>query len=213
MITRAPRSVQFVPSRATPMRRGRQDGIVLFLTLIAVVAITMAGVAMMRSSDTAGLLSGNVAFKQSAVMEADRGVEAALAVLPTVPDLTNDDTARGYYASIQAAMTSPASVPNLLNITTANYCSAGSATAPTGTIVVAPVAGSTTGNCITYVIERMCSAAGYADDKICLILASQSMGGDVRNPGLKESAPYYRVTVRVDGPRNTVVYVQAIVAI
>jgi Tfp pilus assembly protein PilX len=50
---------------------------VLFIALIVLVAMTLAGIAIMRSVDTATLIAGNLAFKQGTVQSSDNGVEQA----------------------------------------------------------------------------------------------------------------------------------------
>jgi hypothetical protein len=64
-----------------------------------------------------------------------------------------------------------------------------------------------------YVIERMCANAGAAVASNCN-LSSAALGADAGTQhyeGLvRPGDAYYRVTVRVEGPRNTVAYAQAI---
>ena len=64
------------------MRRAQQ-GVVLFIALIILVAMTLAGIALMRSVDTNVLIAGNLAFRQANTMYADTGVEAARAWFPS----------------------------------------------------------------------------------------------------------------------------------
>jgi len=44
----------------------------LIIALIVLVAMTLAGIATMRSVDTATVLAGNIAFRQSALNAADQ---------------------------------------------------------------------------------------------------------------------------------------------
>ena len=53
--------------------RGRQRGLALFFALIAMVAIMLAAIVLVRSVDTATLISGNLAFQQNATRSADGG--------------------------------------------------------------------------------------------------------------------------------------------
>ena len=64
--------------------RGYQRGVSLVIALIALVAMTLAGLALMRSVDTTNLISGNLAFRQSALNATDVGVETALVTLNTI---------------------------------------------------------------------------------------------------------------------------------
>ena len=57
-------------------RYRRQRGVVLFVALIAVLIMTLAGVAIMRTLDSSSTLGGNLAYRQAALSQADRGVNA-----------------------------------------------------------------------------------------------------------------------------------------
>ena len=74
------------------------------------------------------------------------------------------------------------------------------------------------GNRVRYVIHRMCESAGdqNAANANCVRVASAASAASTKGavgygtgalPGA--TSTYYRVTVRIDGPRNTVSYVQA----
>ena len=55
----------------------RQRGVVLFIALLVMVALSLAGIALIRSADTATIVAGNLAFKQAAASAVDRSVEQA----------------------------------------------------------------------------------------------------------------------------------------
>ena len=55
----------------------RQSGVVLFIALIVLVALSLAGLATMRSVDTAALVASNIGFRQAAVHSADQGIQTA----------------------------------------------------------------------------------------------------------------------------------------
>ena len=50
-----------------------QRGVVLLIALIMLVAMTLAGIGMMRSVDTGSVIAGNLAFKQSTLNASDAG--------------------------------------------------------------------------------------------------------------------------------------------
>jgi hypothetical protein len=50
-----------------------QRGVVLLIALIILVAMTMAGIGMMRSIDTGSVIAGNLAFKQATTNAGDAG--------------------------------------------------------------------------------------------------------------------------------------------
>ena len=54
-----------------------QQGAMLIIALIVLVAMSLAGIAMMRSVDTGTLVAGNIAFKQSSLHATDHGLQAA----------------------------------------------------------------------------------------------------------------------------------------
>ena len=60
-----------------------QGGIVLLIALIILIAMTIAGIALLRSVDISNIIAGNLAFKQAATHAGDIGVERALAFLET----------------------------------------------------------------------------------------------------------------------------------
>ena len=87
----------------------RQKGVVLFISLIVLVAMTLAGIGLMRSVDTSTIITGNLAFKQSTLQAADQGVEQAYQWL--FPNggtavLNNDNLPQGFFSA------SPSSEPN-----------------------------------------------------------------------------------------------------
>ena len=68
-------------SKMAYLRIKQQRGVVLFLALIALVIMSLAAVALIRSVDTNTLIAGNLSFKQAATTSADAGTEAAIAML------------------------------------------------------------------------------------------------------------------------------------
>ena len=51
----------------------RQGGVVLMIALIILVALTLGGIALVRSVDTTNLISGNLAFQQAATRAGEAG--------------------------------------------------------------------------------------------------------------------------------------------
>src|SRR4029434_10585493 len=103
-----------VIARIHSHRRGRvairrQRGIVLFIALIVMVAMTLAAIALIRSVDTTNTAVGNLAFRQSSILPANYAVETAVASLfveaynggPKVTDPTKDDTNVNYYSTFK----------------------------------------------------------------------------------------------------------------
>jgi Tfp pilus assembly protein PilX len=204
-----------VTPRRLPLRRQRlprrERGIVVFVALIAVVLLSLAAVALMRSVHTSTMVVGNLAFRQAAQVLSAAAVERAIYEMfppsAVIADLTVHDTARNYFASIQPNQDRNGVPRPLQGDPAVNY-------APLGAQVITD---NPTGNVARYVVERMCDddAIGMAaTQKDCeMIPPKQSAAKETQ---LKKGItlpriPYYRVTVRVDGPGNSVAYSQAMI--
>jgi type IV pilus assembly protein PilX len=190
----------------------RQRGVVLLVALIVLVALTLAGVALVRSVDTANLVAGNMSFHQSAIQAGERSTELAISnwLQPNnaMGNTTLHNDAAGYVAAGTAQ--SPAAGQSWDAYWAALV--AGGLTPQT--------AGGTpdaAGNTVQYVVHRLCATTGAPHLANCARSpagtnsgGSQSAGGvaPITNPQV-----YYRVTTRIQGPRRTVAYIQTIVAL
>jgi hypothetical protein len=173
-----------------------QRGIVLFIALIALVVLSLATTAIVRSMDTTTALTGNIALRHAAFAAADSGVEAAAALLAEPAFVGDTDVPiRGYYASKQGEEDARG-IPWLLQQTT-RY--------PDG----APILDGGNGQRVRFVVERLCAASGVATATHCNMVTPHTASA----PGKAEPPSYaaFRVTVRVDGPASTLAYVQAMV--
>lgn len=185
-----------VKNRINPLNiHHKQSGVVLFFALIALVAMSLAAVALIRSVDTNSLIVGNLSFKQSSMISADRGVEAAIDWLQPKPvvDMNLDDLPKGYYATSRL---------NPRTIFENN---------PADVVTLAQDAH---GNTVSYVVQRMCNKQGAPDTSICITSAEQDVGSckdDPQCPKTFRVSLMYRVTARVVGPKNTESFVQAFV--
>ena len=198
-----------------PTAMRRQRGIVLFVALIVMVAMTLAAIALMRSVDTTNTAVGNLAFRQSSILPANYAVEIAAAALfadanngktAMIADPTKDDPAHNYYATFKRT-DNKIGVPADLQ------------TKKALANLKAPALKDDADNVITYVIERMCddkAVAAHPDGKASLewcdmMPPKQNPGTTVNDPELIKfpPMPFYRVTVRVDGPKNTASFLQA----
>lgn len=189
-----------------------QRGAVLFFALIALVVITLAAVALIRSVDTNTLIAGNLAFKQSATSSGDRGTELAITWLQANQGaLDSSNPAAGYYNSLNQT----------LNLTAQNWGGIGVSAGQ-----------DNAGNTVRYVIQRLCNhppakAAQVNSEVSIAVSETECILSDAPPPnsGMEvkdvsggcptcttgEGAPIYRITAQVTGPRNTVSYVQAFV--
>ncbi len=206
------------------LTRHPQRGVVLMMALIVLVVLTLAALALTRSVYTSNVIAGNMAFQQAATHSSDSGVEAAIAWLEANQStaatpatctkgstlLACDQGASGYAARRQEPVSGQTWAAFWASTLVAN-----------GMTRSLPVDGA--GNTVSYAIQRMCSAEGDAQavGNDCSVspnaTASSCSGGsscDAQKVNLNSVGQvYYRITVRVDGPRNTQSYVQAMVAI
>ncbi len=67
----------------------KQRGVILLIALIMLVAMTLAGIGMMRSVDTGSVIAGNLAFKQATLNAVDVGINSAYAALMNVANSGN----------------------------------------------------------------------------------------------------------------------------
>ncbi|MDH5245675.1 MAG: hypothetical protein OEW98_04425, partial [Betaproteobacteria bacterium] len=156
----------------------RQHGIVLFVALLVMVALSIAGVALLRSTDAATAVTGNLVLKQAASLAVDRGIERAVhALWEDTPglDRTQHAPAQNFFACIRGATGGcmPANnvvpkIPDLL--LSANGCSGAG-------LASGLIANDDAGNRSCYVIERMCLAPGPAVRSNCN-LATGALGAD-----------------------------------
>ena len=201
------------PTLSTPGARcvrhyQAQRGVVLMIALIMLVAMTLGGVALIRSVYTSSLIAGNLAFQQATTYSADAGIETAIAWLETNNTgvlLHSNRYANGYAASRQ----DPASAQT--------WDAFWAVLVAAGQVATLPAADAA-GNTVAYAIQRLCNEVGDpASGKGCSTApATIGAPGSSRGAGVVQilfnGQVYYRITTRVAGPRSSVGYVQAVVA-
>ena len=217
-------------------RASSQRGLVLFFALVALVVMSLAGMALIRSVDTSTLIAGKLSFRRAATASADAGVEAAIAWLQTtqannaatsplldpnhVFNQTSLTARPGYYASVDPAINLFADATwagnNSVRLTWDNA----------GNVVYDGTGAVTTdasGNQLAYIIQRMCRTAGVAIPAASCLFSGAQEDGQGKQIPLPEKvcvgagcptagqSPQLRITVRAVGPKSTVSYVQAYV--
>lgn len=208
-------------------RRGSQRGVSLLFSLMALVILGFGAVALTRSVDTGTLIMGNLAFKQDTIAASSRATEEALVWLAANAGgatLNADITERGYYASSIDKLdptSNHTSATNKLALVDWDGNCNGVEPANRETCDVLPFAGTTVnGNRVQWVITRLCESVGVPGaSNLCVRPAAASTSTALErgelNPGGRISTtiagPYYRVIVRVEGPRNTVTYTESLV--
>jgi hypothetical protein len=189
-----------------------QRGVVLMVALIVLVALTLAGLSMVRTSDTGVVVAGNLAFRQAASQALDTGVEAAVAAVPS--DLAVSDAPIGgkYY-------------PYMLALDADGLPSGmtwkGTGEPNAANKIVDP--GGLTGYTVRYVVERMCFLGGGAiaglDPKsreARCNMEDQAPGAQSNKIGSADLGSFskinYRITVKVEGPRGTETFASAVIS-
>ena len=172
----------------------------MWVALVVLIIMTLAGLAMLRQMGSGASIAGNVAFKQNATSSADAGTESALAWLVASTDAQRqaDQAALGYFATWGT------------NVDPTTFDWAGSS------VPVNLDAG--VGNTAAYIIHRLCQNPGSvtavtqtcsdADTSRGSSHLGPSYGAPVAPPLFQ---PYFRITTRVTGPRQTVSFTQVVV--
>ena len=218
----------------------RQRGIVLLISLMILVVLSMAGLALFRSVDTVNILAGNLAFQKSATLSAEAGVEAAIGRIlaaeiagPATLQSDHVGTSGWAYYATASKNTSPGSrrYSSFKSygdnpVTVADWDEYWSlAINPSGSMTagcrdrVCVLSQDAVGNTVSYTIQRLCDLIGdpYEAATGC-VPATNIFSGSGNSLGSQNTTfaskgqIYYRITSRVTGPRNSGSYVQVVVA-
>ena len=174
----------------------------LFIALVVLVAMTLAGTALLRQLGTGLGIIGNLSFKENATQAGDLGIEAARLWLRDPANLTlltTTDATVGFYSNWDLGFAPQTFAWS--NATASDEFTDGA------------------GNAVRYVIHRLCAVADLgvtAATQRCVtrnVSGSNStrIGLDATTTPLSNTVqPYFRLTARAAGPRNTLSYVQVI---
>ena len=218
------RAAPSILSRAT---RRAQRGMSMLFALMALVILGLGAVALTRSVDTGTLIMGNLGFKQDTLAASSSGAEQAIAWLQANvagSTLDSDIPASGYYASslddIDPAANRTSAAAPLPIINWDGACMGLDSTAYSACDVLPYKGTDVNGNQVYWVITRLCDSAGATgSSNLCARPASVSTSNASERgellPGGRIStgvtSPYYRIIVRVVGPRNTATYTESLV--
>ncbi|MDR2173686.1 MAG: hypothetical protein LBE32_05730 [Burkholderiales bacterium] len=190
-----------------------QQGLVLEIMLVVLVAIFLAAIGLYRSVDTSTGVSGNLAFKRDAENRAQVALNEALTWIE------NENNFRTYIIggadfpggnfSQRMLQTDGKGIPVILGnigLFDSTYT-----TPPT-----AQMNDMSSGMRVRYLIERMCTQDGPVSDAFCSVTDGS---GTIKTRGTQPGEtiggralrPLLRVSIRVDGPRDTVAYIQAMI--
>ena len=216
--------------------RSKEAGVVLIAALIALVAMTLAALALVRSIDTGLTIAGNMAFKSVATTSADIATDYASSWLRGASfsggtALLNNTPASSYYASWMSGCDLTGNETPTATGDNMQWNPAGAANALCGA-KASSVPGMPSGYSATYVITRMCGCEGKPGAAVCpsgtinicagIVYGERFHGtGDANyrpkteaeTARLSTDSPYYRIVTRVEGPRKTVSFVEQIVTL
>ena len=211
-------------------RVGPQRGASLLFALITLVALALAATALVRSVDTGAVVLGNLGAKKATAIAADRVTQQAINFLASLPAANRlvDAPNQGYYATSKANYDLTGAVSTDPARKLVNWNLDGSCQNPLCDPLTRPsdkqnLTDAGTGVQGHWLITRLCTTAGLPptdDANNCAVplkgatLQDQGKGApDNSNPrlSLKTASAFYRIIVRVTGPRNATTFTETIV--
>ena len=179
------------PSKAhSPV--SRQHGIVLMVSLFALMVMAFTALTVWRSMQDQIMLSKNIAIGHYVDAQTNLGIEKARAWLASTIDTTlyNTDCSKGYHSS----KIDPMSDPAFKWEGDTDWCKKGF-----------KVSGTPADVGVHYVIERLCKEKDKSSDE-SIAPTQRCIYSDLNGSTIISTD--YRVTVRVSGPNNTISYTQ-----
>jgi hypothetical protein len=184
--------------------RQQQRGVVLWVSLMVLVVLLATAVALVRNSSLGLGIAGNLGFRENATLAGDLGTEKARVWLSAnTGSLLNDVSASGYFASWGDYSEDPETLDWAQSV----------------------LETATDGNTVQYLIQRMCLCPGPATPgaeckapytgktQECVYLSQdtpdKTLGSQQAALPAGNVVPFYRVTSRIKGPRDTVSYTQS----
>lgn len=220
-----------------PHFASRQRGVVLLFSLIALVVLLIAAVALMRSFNTSMFMSGNIAFKRDLQNQGERAMGTVLTSFAT--GALSTDAARSAnskpnnYSAVMLP-TNALGVPDALVLSDSDFF-ANWGTAANDISETNEPSLANSGVKIRYIVDRISNAVGSCSalgPSACIMAnVTAPRGGsasELQNPsralvaaaaaaaaaasGVKPTitgTAVYRLTVRVMGPRDTQAFFQS----
>jgi Tfp pilus assembly protein PilX len=221
----------------------KQQGVVLLIALIILVAMTLAGIGMMRSVDTGVVIAGNLAFRQASLNAADAGTSQGFATLTLYANSGNK--ADKAFLDLNKGQPCPPGITPALCIggtvnipgyrTTPEFACEVNHTCPLasnytwwsstnpdfwGNATPLPAVKDANGNIIatvSYIIHRMCTLPGAVNAggaQMCQTIMQAGTGcSKTQIEPCLSTGVFYRITSRSVGTRNSVTYTQTLAVI
>ncbi len=193
-------------------RRSRQRGVVLLFALVVLVILLAGGVAVIRSMNTSLGSAGNLAFKRDLVNQGEQAIATVLSTFSGSGALTAAATRNSNLKSANYSATTletnDRGVPTAL-LSNSVFDTVG--------VASNDIENADAKVKIRYVIDRLCSAAsspGTQGPSGCVFppAANDVRGGSSQEMATRLPPPpstTYRLSMRVTGPRDTQVFLQA----
>ena len=169
-----------------------QRGVALLIVLVVLAIALVGSLAMLRSGEVSALVAGNVSFREAATQATDIGIADAAKALDVQANFDNN-IANTYFATRQPE--DAYGIPTTINWSSVPTMAVGNYT-------------------VQHIIDRLCQVSPVTDPTAsCMVRDSESAGSNkagslaYKNP----ASIYYRITVKVVGPKSTAAYVQALV--
>jgi Tfp pilus assembly protein PilX len=207
----------------TPIPNRRQNGVVLLMVIIVLVALTLGALALTRSVYTANVVAGNLAFQRSATHSAEIGLQIAVKWLEDNKGKVDAACGQALFCGSSVAESgeggggSDGKKGYMAHRAddagkTADWLDYWDSVLKAKSLTVSTQAG----NSVQYLIQRMCQQDGDPQQPAtgCVVSPTKPVNNESNELKPKEPSPvYYRITVNVDGPRNTRSLVQAMVSL
>ena len=202
------------PTSASAFAPAPARGVIMLFGLIALVIMMIGAVAIVRSMNTSLSNAGNLGFKRDLSNQGDRAVATVLTLvqsgtLGSDAARQNNDAARNYSATLL-----PSNAQGLPTALINDTSFAGVGVAGNDIAVV------DMGVTLRYVIDRLCINTGLADPSQCTMndnlvpMGGNGGGGAISedptagSSGAVPQQVVYRLSIRVDGPRQTQAFFQ-----
>lgn len=206
-------------------QRGRhvQGGFVMIIALVVLSILTLVAVGLIRTVSTSSIIAGNLAFEQAATSSADQAIEAAVTWIENNAGQASSATATTCSASTGSTVLACNQPERGYSATRGDPAASQTWAGFWDQFVAAgstPVAmgADSASNTAAYIIQRMCATTGDASSANGCSASPASLDtSGSRKAGATAAATspqvYYRITVRVSGPRNTLSFTQVMVAL
>jgi hypothetical protein len=182
--------------RGTPASRGTSPqprrGTTILVVIILLAVLLLGALALARMTEASTLAAGNTTYRETSLQASEVGLNAAFNALQALPATSENANTGGWYFA-QAQPQDAEGLP-LVNFDAAPQI-------------------DLDGYRVSYVVERVCSVASVSEPlRECLVKAIKVPGSALVSDDRLDppNARQYRTTVRVQGPKQTTIFIQSL---